>query len=398
MLRKTRIAAPVLLIALAVGVSSAFGSGSRPARAGVSACSTATAGGPNLTSAHPTFTKLGGEPFGVATARGYAFVANATGSLDVLADRDSVPRLIKKIALPPGGLGITITANERDLLVADDGDGAIVVDLARAEAGDRNAVLGTLRVGSTRTLGGAIEVATSRDGRYAFVSLEDSARIAVYRLATAIADHFRKPAYVGSIPTGIAPVGLAVSPNGRWLYSTSEVASGHSAGDASLKVISVATAERDPANAVIATVSAGCSPVRVAVSSDGNYVWVTARESDELLAFSAAKLRAHAADPVLAAVRVGEAPVGLALVDGGRQVVVADSNRFGANGATSALTFVSTSAALAHHSAIVGTVKAEQFPREMALEPAGTVLLVGNFGSGTLEAVHVDDHAQESRA
>jgi hypothetical protein len=25
----------------------------------------------------------------------------------------------------------------------------------------------------------------------------------------------------------------------------------------------------------------------------------------------------------------------------------------------------------------------------MALEPAGTVLLVGNFGSGTLEPVHV---------
>jgi hypothetical protein len=33
----------------------------------------------------------------------------------------------------------------------------------------------------------------------------------------------------------------------------------------------------------------------------------------------------------------------------------------------------------------------------MAPEPAGTVLLVSNFGSGTLEAVHIGDHAQESR-
>jgi DNA-binding beta-propeller fold protein YncE len=394
----TRIAPAVLLIALAVGVSSAFGSGSRPVQVGALACSTTTAGGPNLPSAHPTFTNLGGEPFGVATVRGYAFVANATGSLDVLADRDSAPRLVKRIALPPGGLGVTITENGRDLLVADDGDGATVVDLARGEAGDRNAVLGTLHMDARRRPGGAIEVATSRDGRYAFVSLEDSAQIAVYRLAAAIADHFSKPAYVGSIPTGIAPVGLAVSPDGRWLYSTSEAVSRSGVGQGSLSVINIATAERDPAHSVMTTVRAGCSPVRLVVSSNGTQIWVTARESDELLAFSAAKLRAHAADPVLAAVRVGEAPVGLALVDGGRQVVVADSNRFGANGATAGLTVVSTAAALAHEPAIVGTVKAEQFPREMALEPAGTVLLVGNFGSGTLEAVHVDDHAQESRA
>jgi hypothetical protein len=32
----------------------------------------------------------------------------------------------------------------------------------------------------------------------------------------------------------------------------------------------------------------------------------------------------------------------------------------------------------------------------MALEPAGTVLLVGNFESGTLESVHVKLHAKES--
>ena len=39
---------------------------------------------------------------------------------------------------------------------------------------------------------------------------------------------------------------------------------------------------------------------------------------------------AHA---LLAAVRVGEAPVGLAIIHGGRDVVVADSNRFPAAGA-----------------------------------------------------------------
>jgi DNA-binding beta-propeller fold protein YncE len=200
---------------------------------------------------------------------------------------------------------------------------------------------------------------------------------------------------------GDAPVGLAISPDGRWLYSTSALA-GRLAGRfaparrGSLSVINVATAERNPGASVIATVSAGCTPVRVTVSPNGADVWVTARESDDLLAFSAARLLAKPGRSELATVRVGEAPVGLALVDGGRRVVVADSNRFNATGRTARLTVVNAVAALAHRAAIVGTIRSGLFPFEMALEPAGTVLLVGNFESGTLEAVHVGAHAQET--
>lgn len=95
-----------------------------------------------------------------------------------------------------------------------------------------------------------------------------------------------------------------------------------------MSVISVARAERGEAHAVVASVPADCSPVRVVVSADGSTVWVTARESDLLLAFSAARLIEDPAHALLAAVRVGEAPVGLALVDGGRWIVVAGSNRF----------------------------------------------------------------------
>ena len=400
-MRRSRAAVLAFLLAMLVAVSSAYGGA--PRRIRVPTCSTAVAGGPALPSADPTFTQVGGEPFGVAATRGYAFVANLSGSLDVLADHDSTPHLIHKIGLGGGEpVGVTLTADGRYLLMADGGDGAYVVDVARAEAGAKDALLGTLNAGkSSRLGGGAIEVAASRDGRYAFVSLEDNAQIAVYRLAAAIAGHFAKSTYVGAIPTGLAPVGLAVSPDGRWLYSTSEIGGPGQRGSGevgSLSVINVNTAERDPARSVVATTSAGCNPVRVAVSSNGQAVWVTARESDELLAFSASKLAAHAKQAELANVRVGEAPVGLALVDGGSRIVVADSNRFDASGRNSELTVVSTEAALAHRSAVIGTVKAGLFPREMALEPAGTVLLVGNFESGTLESVHVTARAQESRS
>jgi DNA-binding beta-propeller fold protein YncE len=86
---------------------------------------------------------------------------------------------------------------------------------------------------------------------------------------------------------------------------------------------------------------------------------------------------------------VGEAPVGLALVDGGQRVVVADSNRFSRPGAKSGLAVVSVAAALAHRPALTGYLPAGGFPRQMALEPGGRVLLVTDFASRQLETVNV---------
>jgi DNA-binding beta-propeller fold protein YncE len=228
-----------------------------------------------------------------------------------------------------------------------------------------------------------------------FVSLEGGAQLAVYDLQAAFADQFHGRAYVGSVRVGRLPVGVAVSPDGRWLYATSEIAQGSRAGPGyrgshgTLSVISITRAERDPGHAVVATVSAHCSPVRVVLSPDGSTVWVTARGDDQLLAFSAAKLQSRPTHALIAAVRVGEAPVGVAVVRGGREVVVANSNRFDASAAHSSLTVVSAAAALAHRSAILGTIPAGSFPRDMSADPDGGTLVVGNFASRQLETVDV---------
>jgi hypothetical protein len=63
------------------------------------------------------------------------------------------------------------------------------------------------------------------------------------------------------------------------------------------------------------------------------------------------------------------------------------SNRFGAPGAKSALTVVNVAAALAGRPAILGTIPAGSFPREMA--PDRHTLLIGNFASEQLEDVNV---------
>jgi DNA-binding beta-propeller fold protein YncE len=395
-----RAAAAAALTALSLGLTACgSGSSSPPARpavshrtGGLTACSTRVASAPRLGQVPTALVAVGGEPFGVVTAaRGHWAFVSATdgsgrgGSVAVYQTGSAAPRLVRTIPLPAAALplGEALAPDGRYLLVASQ-SGAVVISVARAESGRPDAVVGTLTSPNGFE---AIEVAVSPDGRYAFVSLESSFKIAVFRLHQALTRGFGPSDFAGLIPTGEAPVGLAFSPGGRWLYSTSELAAQASGGQGSLSVISVPRAETHPARSVVTTVKAGCSPVRVITSADGAVVWVTARASDALLAFSAARLLSDPGQARLAEVQVGEAPVGLALVDGGRRLVAADSDRFGLRGGQANLAVVSVAAALADRPAVLGYVKSGLFPRQMALEPGGRILLVTNFASGQLEAV-----------
>jgi DNA-binding beta-propeller fold protein YncE len=319
----------------------------------------------------------------------WAFAA-LTDSVEVLRiGRSLAPVPVQDVPVPAaseGLLGDALTSDGRYLLLAT-GSGAVVVSTVRAEQGSASAVAGTL----TNPLDGfaAIEVALSLDGRFAFVTQEGSDQIAVYNLAWALAHGFGPADFVGNIPLGIAPVGMAVSPDGRWLYATSEVATTSSGQTGTLTDISLPRAETNPAESVVATVDAGCNPVRVITSADGNKVWVTARASNDLLCFSAARLRTDPAHALVAVVPVGEAPVGLALARGGSRIVVADSNRFGPGGAEADLDVVNVAAALRGQPAVLGHIPAGLFPREMALVPGGRTLLVTNYLSHQVEAVSV---------
>ena len=354
-----------------------------------------------------------GAPFGVAaTPDGHwAFTALSVGasspSVEVLRLGGALaPAVVRDIPVPGQPLGEAITPDGKYLLVANGDDGAAVISVARAEAGTAGAVLGTLHAPGG---GGASEVAVSPDGRFAFVTLEQSESAAVFNLGAALSHGFGPADYVGTIPLGLAPVGITVSPDGRWLYATSEEttatlsraipspettlpatapATGPSNVPGTLTVINLRRAETDPPAAVAATVAAGCQPVRVITSAGGTQVWVTARASDDLLCFSAARLAADPSGALVAAVRVGAAPVGLAAVRGGSLLVVADSDRFATTSPNSELDVVNVAAALAGRPAVVGHIPAGVFPRDMTLAPDGR-LLVSNYSSNNLEAVDV---------
>jgi DNA-binding beta-propeller fold protein YncE len=412
-------------------------------------CSTAVTSAGMLGSARTAMLPVGHGPFGVAaTPDGrFAFVVMSgigTGAtVKVLRlNGTSKPAAVRSVRVPGPALGAAITPDGRYLLIADSRDGATVLSVARAESGAAGAVLGTLSAPSSGTgpaagsgpgrLSGAIEVTTSPDGRFAFVTLEGAQRAAVYNLAESVADGFRKPSYVGAIPLGGAPVGITVSPDGRWLYATSELAKGKGTPAGSLRpvkaapsappralaprpyteppgtltVVNLREAETDPARSVVATVAAGCEPVRVVTSDNGALVWVTARASDDLLCFAAARLASDPTRALVAVTRVGEAPVGLAAVAGGSLIVVADSNRFRAAGRHADLSVVSVADALsrsvagggARAGAVLGRVPSGLFPRDMTVAAGGGVLLVSNYVSGQLEAVDVASLAGLPRA
>jgi hypothetical protein len=213
MRRAAAVAALAVLCAACSASSAPAGSGSSPSQPAASRQSAAnpravgvtTAAMPGCTTGTQQAAQLGasdvamanapGALFGVgsAPAGGWAFVALG-GDVGVYRTvARGVPSLARQVTVPVSRqslalLGDTITPDGRYLLVADDGTGAVVLSTRAAEDGSPHAVLGTL-AGPTGQ-GGAIEVAVSPDGRFAFASLENVGEIAVFNLRRALTSGF----------------------------------------------------------------------------------------------------------------------------------------------------------------------------------------------------------------
>jgi DNA-binding beta-propeller fold protein YncE len=325
---------------------------------------------------------MGGSPFGVAVV-GDDAVVGAGRDLAVFSLGSFTPKLEGLVGVPEPALGVAVTPDGRYLVAADEAGGADVVRLARTGTG----TLSGSAVGTLDSSGiGATELTLSPDGRYAFVSLEYSAEIAVFDLAQALKQGLGNAGLVGYVPVNPYPVGLAISPGGRYLYATSELGPGSSQG--ALATINLAQAEVDPSHALVSTVAAGCSPVRVIAT--GTRVYVTARGSDAVISFSAAALVNDPSQALQSWARVGEAPVGLVSLKNGGVLVVADSNRFTTPGMTADLAVLDVSASGRMHLAgYVAVPSAGSFPRDMAVNPSNGDVLVCNFNSGQLEAVRL---------
>ena len=242
-----------------------------------------------------------------------------------------------------------------------------------------------------------------------FVSEERAHSITVIDLQRARSNGYKADAIIGKIPVANAPIALTFSPDGKWLCTTSQVAlpdwhwpkackpEGRDPTTAQITnpqgaviVVDVARASTDPAQAVVARVPAGCSPVRMAISPDGARVYVTARNSNAVLAFDTARLLSDPGHARVGEASVGAAPVPIAVVDAGRKVVAGNSNRFAASTAPQSLVVLDTAKMEAATDAALGAIAAGAFPREMALSADGHTLFLTNFGSNSLQVIDAD--------
>lgn len=264
---------------------------------------------------------------------------------------------------------------------------------------------------------GTLAVVVTPDKKFAFVSNEtgvaagatSSGNIGVVSLQyDANGDVDTGTMLLGQISTGgNAIAGMTLSPDGTRLYVTSEIIApgtvssgtsnpilthngcvqqpGSSAPNGILTVIEVAKAENTPdSTAILATVNAGCSPVRMAETSDNATLWVAVRGDNRVLAFSTAMLESNPGNALLGfADSGGTAPVGVHLFHSEQLLAVANSNRFNTGTANATILYVVNPAS----AGVIQTVATGLFPREINVGPDDSTLYLTNFSSDTLEVI-----------
>ena len=328
--------------------------------------------------------QTGPSPFAVreSTNGQYSFVSVKDG-IEVWRNQSGqAPSMVRTVSVPGANKGLAITSNGQYLLSAN-GQGAVVINAANAESGASPMVLGTMAAPNLSKNGNnAVGVQVTPDNNFAFVTMQNTTKMAVFNLAKAISDGFSKSHFVGLVPLYVQPVGISSpSKSSPWIYVTSfqRAPTGDRPSVGTLSVINWKTAETQPGKSVKSTVNAGCSPARVVLTDKGATVWVTARDSNSLLAFSAGKLVSDPGHALLADIPVGPGPIGVSPADGGKKLIVADSNYATSNnnktGQDGQLAIVDTAAVLNHKHIVIQLVGAMGQPRQVTLAPGDTLLV-----------------------
>jgi DNA-binding beta-propeller fold protein YncE len=357
--------------------------------------------------ANVTTTAVNGEPAGVllspdgTTLFDADRVASTSGELSVLAragdaltlasfhyDFSTSPTIQYPfgLAVSPDGTMLAVGLTDR----------ISFFDVASLEAHSSTALIAAVDTPLTGPNPSTLDVTFSIDGSLCFGANEYESQVSVVNVKTMT--------YVGAIPVASnAVTSVVVSPDGKYLYVTSEVANAFAttAEDAgseinadqdvgSITIVDVATAASSPATAVLGQIFVGRAPVRTILSADGSTAWVTARGSNALIALDATKFLTDPACALLSETPVGQSPVGHAFIAGGAGIAVANSFRFENPVPNGTIMIVNTAAALAGSSgAVKGQITVGQFPREMTAD--ATSLFVSDFDSMTISGIDLQN-------
>ena len=385
------VAGICVVVLLAGGGAYALSGHGKPAAATRSlsppGCTTKIAPAPVLTGVHSSTVSTGGQPFGIAVAPGgkYSFVTTGAAVVMLRNAGTAAPTVVRTIPVPGANHGETFTPDGKYLLAAS-GSGAELINVAEAEQGAADPVVGKLKSPGGK---GAFQPLVTADGRYAFVTLQETGNLAVFNLQRALTQGISASDFVGYVRLGGQPVGMVS--DGQQLYVTNLGAQASEPAASAISIVSVRAAQTKPGSARVRRVPAGCGPARAMLSADKKVLWVTARDSDALLGFSTAELASNPGKALVARVMVGESPLGETFADGGRRIVLADSNLNGVKGAVSDLAVVDPAKALAGQKALLGYIPTGDVPRAVATNSGGATLLVTDQNAGQVQVMRVAD-------
>jgi DNA-binding beta-propeller fold protein YncE len=358
-----------------------------------------------------THVAVDGNPFSpIPSADGcYVFVTlahptrNSEGGVAVISRANGKVSVLGKFPLRDSPTGAVLT-HDGQILIVTTGNGIEFLSAPNLISGHGGPELGYIGTGQ---LVGTIFANVTHDDQLLFVSAENSHAIIVIDLPKARGTGFHTNSIIGTIPTGAAPIALTFSSDETFLFTSSQVAPpdfnwpvacapeaqnaatspvNHPQG--AIIAVNVKQAAVDPAHSIVSAVPAGCNPVRLALSADGNTVYTTVRGDNVLLAFNAMNIITDTVHARIARVGVGTSPVGIAIFDNGNRIVVTNSNRFGQDAnKPQYLTVLDATRLASGDAAVLGTIPAGAFPRELRTTDDGKTLLVSNFLSKTVDVI-----------
>lgn len=354
------------------------------------------------TSGHPT------EAIWTPDGQYVLVTVNGTGGSGIEVFRVE-PEKLQRVAFQPLGSepaqGILLIPHTQTLAVGVSDSGVAYLPLEAMLKGKAKPL--ALAQGEES---GSGYLAVTPDGQTLFVANEygEGGNVGVITLHRDTSGRIN-PVTVAHIPTRRATPGVMVSPDGTRVYAVGEVLPadiasslpGHGAPElertgcrqrirgmsmangalyvidankaAALTPDAAVAAKRD---AVLRVFDAGCSPVREAETADGSTLYVTARGDNKVLVFDTKALEQDQAHAFLRAIPSGgEAPVGLALFDQDRMLLVANSNRFGRLNGNATVIDVSNPARPVR----LQTISTGEFPRNITVSADGRTLLMTVF-------------------
>ena len=346
--------------------------------------------------------RLAGEPLALAqTPDGcYLFVGLATTPGDAhrgvaLLHREGRSYALVR-AFDTGGT-TTHLAMSRDgsLLAASVLEhGVVLLDVARAIGGDPAAVVADLVDPSLHTPGA---IAFDADTTHLYAS--DRVDSAVLAIDVAAARTSVRPAlFSHRVPIDLSPVALALSVDGSKLFVVTDTRSqgknvpepcrtAYTPGSGifqpygTLTVLDLAHADRDGVAPTLARLDAGCTPNDLAVSSDGQIVWVSNHGDRDIAAYDATALSGDAPRAVIAKTTLTFGPDVLGTVGGGEYLIAAGYER------TSDLQHdvaVLTRATTIGKSTLRARLQVGRFPRSALGFVDGSGVMVASYSSSSI--------------